>query len=45
MLTHFKVRDLIELSILLHGHFTVVDKEKSDLFLESKLLNSVVSIL
>lgn len=45
MLTHFKVRDLIELSILLHGHFTVVDKEKSDLFLKSKFLDSVVSIL
>ena len=45
MLTHFKVRDLIELSILLHGHVTVVDKEKSNLFLKSKLLNSVVSIL
>jgi len=43
--THFKVRDLIELSILLHGHFTVVDKEKSDLFLKSKFLDSVVSIL
>jgi hypothetical protein len=44
VLTHFEVRDLIELSILLNSHVTVVNKEESDLFLKSKLLNAVVSI-
>lgn len=44
VLTHFKVRDLIEKAVFIHSHLTVINQDESNSTFQGSLVNASLSV-